>query len=234
MEALKHRVKNTESESSDSDPSFINWGTLSRILSLSEPSLFGLLICLSHPCEGWENKMYGTQCLIYQIHTDMYVCMYVYVYVCIYKLSSYIWFIYVKWNLYKTTDHNEQFQILMKMRGKVQEAQGAEFQGKELCPCLGVACASVYPIATEGFQGGTRPMFVEDWGLPKLQMHVCVCVYTYPCICIYSHIYMRWGKGGRNTPWAQCLDSLGQGPSTWLPGASVSWHLQPLAPLQGS
>lgn len=37
----------------------------------------------------------------------------------------------------------------VKTTGEVQETGDAEFQGKEqVCPCLGVACALVYPTAT--------------------------------------------------------------------------------------
>lgn len=60
----------------------------------------------------------------------------------------------------------------MKTREEVQGFQGMlnSREKKKLCPCLRVACASVYFVATEGYQGRSRSLFREDWELQELQI----------------------------------------------------------------
>lgn len=56
-----------------------------------------------------------------------------------------------------------------KTRGRYRKLRELNSRGKrKLCLCLGVACASVRPIATEGDPGGRRPVFAEDWTLQEL------------------------------------------------------------------
>ena len=64
MEAPKHNVKSTESESPDSDMTFITSMAFSRLLSFSEPSWSGTpgrqWSPSRGPVGGWEDKMHET------------------------------------------------------------------------------------------------------------------------------------------------------------------------------
>lgn len=157
-------MKSMVSENPDSDPSFINWVTLGRLLSLSELSLSGILEC------WWACwRMRGQNAWKTVSGEFMKMC----VHVCVYAFQSYIHsYIYNK-RVCKTFHHNEQFQILMKTRGEVQETQGAEFQGKDKAViALGVMCLTL-PHSNMGFPRRKQVSIYRELRASKI---VCVCV----------------------------------------------------------